>query len=142
MDNFSVEIEQQFSKITMRLYDNGIMNVIFGDNCYIDLHDLTEVMEWMKEVGHGRMFVNLMEGAYNTDLAPEVREFGASSNQNKYTIADAMVISSDAHKIVTNFYLVFNKPVKPTKIFTDRNKAIEWLLEEKRKYFATQEAER
>lgn len=140
MDNFNVEIEQSFSNITMRLYDNGIMNVVFGDNCYIDLRDISEVMNWVDEIAEGRMFINLMEGAYNTDLAPEVREFGASSSENKYTIADAMVITSDAHKIVTNFYLKFNKPVKPTKIFTDRNKAIEWLLEEKRKFLSQQKA--
>lgn len=140
MDHFNIEIEKSFKNITMRLYDNGIMNVVFGDNGYIDLRDITEVMNWMEEVAHGRMFVNLMEGAYNTDLAPEVREFSASSNQNKYTIADAMVISSDAHKLVTNFYIKFNKPVKPTKIFTDRNKAVEWLLEEQRKFLSKQKA--
>lgn len=140
MHHFNVEIEKAFKNITMRLYDNGIMNVIFADNGYIDLRDITEVMNWMEGVAHGRMFVNLMEGAYNTDLAPEVREFSASSNQNKYTIADAMIISSDAHKLVSNFYIKFNKPVKPTKIFTDRNKAIEWLLEEQRKFLSKQKA--
>lgn len=140
MHHFNVEIEKAFKNITMRLYDNGIMNVIFADNGYIDLKDITEVMSWMEEVARGRMFVNLMEGAYNTDLAPEVREFSASSHQNKYTIADAMIISSDAHKLVSNFYIKFNKPVKPTKIFTDRNKAIEWLLEEQRKFLSKQKA--
>jgi hypothetical protein len=138
MNDFSVEIEREFDNITMRLYDNGIMNVIFRDNCYIDLKDVRQVMAWVEEIGKGRMFINLMEGAYNSDLAPEVREFSASSSNNKYTIADAMVISSQAHKLVTNFYMKFNKPSKPTKIFTDRNKAIEWLLEEKRKFLASQ----
>ncbi|WP_258540770.1 DUF7793 family protein [Parvicella tangerina] len=124
----------------MRLYDNEVMNVIFHDNCYIDIRDIEEVMIWMKDVANGRMFVNLMEGGYNTDLAPEVREFSASSEENKYTIADAIVISSQAHDIVSNFYVKFNKPVKPTKIFTDRSKAIEWLLEEQRKFRSAQKA--
>lgn len=137
MDSFTVEIEKSFDNITMRLYDNGIMNVIFKDNCYVDIRDIEQVMSWMKEVGKGRKFINLLEGAYNTDLAPEVREFGASDSENKYTIADAMVITSQAHRLVSSFYLKFNKPVKPTKVFTDRNKAVEWLLEEKRKYEAS-----
>ncbi|CAG5077996.1 hypothetical protein CRYO30217_00538 [Parvicella tangerina] len=140
MQDFNVEIEKSFKNITMRLYDNEVMNVIFHDNCYIDIRDIEEVMIWMKDVANGRMFVNLMEGGYNTDLAPEVREFSASSEENKYTIADAIVISSQAHDIVSNFYVKFNKPVKPTKIFTDRSKAIEWLLEEQRKFRSAQKA--
>lgn len=140
MPNLNVEIEKTFRNITMRLYDNDIMNVIFHDNCYIDLRDIKETMVWMNEELRGRMFVNLMEGAYNSDLAPEVREFGASGKENKFTIADAIVISSQAHDLVSNFYVKFNKPVKPTKIFTDRNKAIEWLLEEKRKFYEAKKA--
>lgn len=124
----------------MRLYDNDIMNVIFADNCFIDMRDVKEVMLWVEEIGHGRLFLNLYEGAYNTDLSPEVREFAASSDNNKFTISDAMVISSQAHELVTNFYVKFNKPVKPTRIFTNREEAIAWLLEEKKRFYEEQKA--
>lgn len=137
---FKVEIEKKFKHITMRLFENGIMNVIFADNCFIDLKDVAEVMLWMEDVAEGRKFVNLFEGAYNSDIAPEVREFAASSDNNKYTIADAMVISSQAHELVTKFYVKFNKPVKPTNIFDDRSEAIAWLLEQQRNYYDKQKA--
>lgn len=136
----NLEIEKEFNNITMRLFENGLMNVVFKDHRYIDIKDIHEVMDWVDEIALGRMFVNLMEGAYNTDLAPEVREFSASDKNNNFTIADALVISSQAHKLVTNFYIKFNKPAKPTKVFTDRMKAIEWLLEEKRKFETAEKA--
>lgn len=136
----NLEIEKEFNNITMRLFENGLMNVVFKDHRYIDIKDIQEVMDWVDEIALGRMFVNLMEGAYNTDLAPEVREFSASDKNNNFTIADALVISSQAHKLVTNFYIKFNKPAKPTKVFTDRLKAIEWLLEEKRKFETAEKA--
>lgn len=140
MIEFRVEQEKDFKNITMRLYENDIMNIVFKSDTYIDISDIEEVMNWVQSVGSGRMFVNLMEGAYNTDLAPEVRAFSASNDNNNYTIADALLISSQAHKLVTNFYIKFNKPVKPTKVFTDKNKAIEWLLEERRKFYLTEKA--
>ncbi|MCB9189653.1 MAG: hypothetical protein H6598_08540 [Flavobacteriales bacterium] len=140
MTELKIEIEKKFKNITMRLYANDIMNVIFADNCYVDIRDVEEVMVWVDKIGSGRLFLNLYEGAYNTDLSPEVREFAASSDNNKYTISDAMVISSQAHVLVTNFYVKFNKPVKPTRIFTHRDEAIAWLLEEKRRYYAEQKA--
>ncbi len=140
MQDFNVEIEKAFENITMRLYDNGLMSVLFKANRYIDLKDIQEVVDWVSKIAKGRQFVNIFEGAYNTDIAPEAREFAASANENKYTIADAILISSQAHSLVSNFYIKFNKPVKPTKVFTDRNKAIEWLLEEQRKFYSAQKA--
>lgn len=132
--NSTIEIEKDFLKLKMVLYSNGIMNVIFKENLLIELNDIKDVVSWVGEIANGRKFINLMEGADNTDLDTEVRSFAASSEENKYTIADAMVISNQAQRIVTNFYLKVNKPYKPTKIFTDRDKAIDWLLSEKEKF--------
>jgi hypothetical protein len=133
---YSLEIEtyKDFPKVKMILYTNGIMNVIFKDNLLIEMSDIDVVLEWVTSLGSERKYINLMEGASNTDIDSEVREFAASSTNNKHTIADAMVISSAAHRILTNFYLRFNKPSKPTKIFTERSKAITWLLQQKNNF--------
>ncbi|MFN5418511.1 MAG: hypothetical protein ACK5B9_15745 [Flavobacteriia bacterium] len=65
--------------------------------------------------------MNLFEFEPNVDFATEVREWASAPDGNKNTIADALVISSLPHKILANFYLKFNKPVKPTKIFNARD---------------------
>jgi hypothetical protein len=58
----------------------------------------------------------------------EVRNWAAETSGNHYTIVDAIVISNIAQKIIANFYLSFNKPKMPTKIFTSNEKALEWIL--------------
>jgi hypothetical protein len=120
-------IEKDFENIRMVLYKNGIMNVIFKDNRLITLNDVKEVNEWVASLGNHK-YLNLMEGAYNTDIDAIVREYAASEKENKYTIADAMVISTSAHKLITDFYVKVNKPYKPTRIFNNRDEAINWLL--------------
>ena len=117
----------------MVLYTNGVMNIIFKDNLLIEMKDVSEVLDWVASLGPDKKYLNLMEGANSTDFDTEVREFAASSDNNEYTIADAMVISSYAHKLLANFYMRFNKPYKPTRIFTERTKAIDWLLSMKEK---------
>ncbi len=126
-----VEIEKDFEKIKMTLYENGIMNVVFKENCSVGIKDAEEAVNWVSEIANGRRFLNLMEGENNSEVDAEVRAFSASKNQNKFTIADALVVNSVAHKLLTNFYLKFNKPVKPTRLFTDKERAIEWLLSQK-----------
>ena len=56
-----------------------------------------------------------------------MRIWSAAPTGNKNTLADALVINSLAHKILANFYMKMNKPVKPTKIFTSQKKAVDWL---------------
>jgi hypothetical protein len=123
----SIEVEKNFDNIKMVLYDNGIMNIIFKENTLITMEDVSEVMLWVASLGE-RKYLNLMEGAYNTDIDSLVREFSASDKENKFTIADAIVITSPAHKMITDFYVNKNKPVKPTRVFTDREEAVNWLL--------------
>lgn len=123
----TIETQKEFKNLTMILFSNGIMNVVFKDNRLITIEDIGEVMIWVASLGE-RKYLNLMEGAVNTDIDSLVRDFSASASENKYTIADALVISSHAHKMVTDFYLKKNKPIKPTKVFTNRDEAIKWLL--------------
>lgn len=129
-----VEISKDFEKIKMTLYTNGIMNVLFKKDCIVELQDVQEVVEWVGSIGSGKKYLNLMEAESNSEVDAEARAFAASNNQNQYTIADGMVMTSQAHRILSNFYMKFNKPVKPTKVFNSRVKAIQWLLKQKDLY--------
>ena len=42
-------------------------------------------------------------------------------------IASAIIINSLSQKLLGNFYLKINKPNEPTKMFSDKKKAIEWI---------------
>ena len=57
----------------------------------------------------------------------EVRNFWASNDTCLYSKADAFIISSLGQKIMGDFYLKIEKPSRPTKLFSNKAKAIEWL---------------
>ena len=133
--HLEIEISQEFEKIRMTLYKNGIMNVVFKKDSFIEMEDLSEVLIWVDSLGKDKKYLNLMEAENNSQIDAEVRSFAASKEENKHTIADGFVMTSQAHKLISNFYMKFNKPAKPSKIFTDRNKAIQWLLEQKELYY-------
>lgn len=88
---------------------------------------LREVTAFLEENGD-KFYRNLYEFEPLVDLEPEVRAWASSPEGNKRTIADALLISSLPHKLMGNFYIRYNKPVKPTRIFSSRENALNWLL--------------
>ena len=57
----------------------------------------------------------------------ETRDFWAKKESCPYASADAYLTTTFSHKLIGNIYLHFNKPERPTKIFTKKEDAIEWL---------------
>ena len=84
-------------------------------------------LNWVKILG-AEKYLNLFEGIYNNDFDAFVREYTSSAEENKYTIADAIVTSTLSLNMAAKFYVRFNKPQMPTKVFKSRDEAIPWLL--------------
>lgn len=57
----------------------------------------------------------------------ETREFWAKKDSCPFALADAYVAVNLGHKLIGGTYLKFNKPERPTKIFSTQEEAIEWL---------------
>lgn len=111
----------------IRLRTDGIVQVNFGDNVEMDLKESVEVIHAIGEVTDEKKALILNIGGKNTSASSAAREFSASIGGLRYTIADAFVVTNLAQKILANFYISFNKPLVPTKIFDNVDKATEWL---------------
>jgi hypothetical protein len=119
--------EKRFKAFSMYLREDGIMNTVFKDNILITMEDTSGALNWVESLGTEK-YLNLFEGGYNTDFDAFVREYASSADENKYTIADAIVTSTLSLNMVAKFYIQFNKPHMPTKVFKSRDAAIQWLL--------------
>ncbi len=76
----------------------------FQNKSYPSLFDITEVKQTTKEA----------------------RDFMANEG-NDLVLASAMVVTNPMLKMMANFYIMVNRPKNPTKLFTDRDSALEWL---------------
>ncbi|MCJ8165888.1 hypothetical protein MKJ04_13635 [Pontibacter sp. E15-1] len=56
----------------------------------------------------------------------EARDYFATAG-NQGIIANAILVNSSAFKMMANFYIMVNKPVNTTRMFTDKQSALEWL---------------
>ena len=60
-------------------------------------------------------------------MTKECRDHFAGVEHGETFTRAALVVSNPISRIIGNFFMGLNKPVKPTRLFTDKTKAIEWL---------------
>ncbi len=119
----SVELDAS----TVSLRSDGIMHLDLHPKTIFMLKDAWEIIKTIERIGHGKRFPNLLTARGFLNVHRDARVLSASEEGNLYTLADALVVNSTALKLLANFYISFNKPVKPTKIFNSEEKAVEWL---------------
>ena len=67
----------------------------------------------------------------NPVISKEARDFAANGDLQSIISAFAIIASDLPMKLVGNFFIHFHKPGQPTKIFSDKDEARKWLLEQK-----------
>lgn len=118
--------EEDIGSVVYRLYDERIFHAIIKKGERFTLPMTEKGYGFLNRNGGGR-FYNIYEFGSFSDMDAELREWCADTSGNNYTYVDAIVISNFAQKLVADFYLRFNKPKMPTKIFNSREKALEWI---------------
>src|SRR6056297_3029194 len=117
--------------VNFRLLDKRIL--------YLNFKPLEDEFDLKMAKTHAKVVADLLgnDGAYfvlnfqgtHINFSNDAREFFASDkNHTKNRKSQAIVIDSLAHKLVANFYLRFNKPKGPTKVFEDLEAAFQWTL--------------
>lgn len=128
----SIIKERKVHGVTFRAYANRINHVSIPKFTKINMEIIQEGIQFVKDIDGGK-FYNIFEFSSFSDVEPEVREWAANPEGNDYTFTDAIVIDSLSQKILTDFYLRFNRPIRPTKIFYSLEKSIKWTLEQMQK---------
>lgn len=109
------------------LGNDGIVRKKFFNDIDIEVEDGVENLAAVRKLTNDKPYLVLSDGRVNARVSPEARAFSASAEASRNRVAEAMLVNSVATRLTANFYIRFNKPLTPTRIFTDEQKAIEWL---------------
>lgn len=113
-------------------YENNILIVCPVEGLFLDAPEMEAMLKEAVTFTGGEKYYALIDMTRHIDSTAEARNYYAVSEYSKFRYADALVIESLATRLVTNFYLSINKPSVPSKMFTDKQDAINWLQEQKR----------
>ena len=120
------EIQLNFAKV--QLYEPALIRIEIFSGTIIGLKESKSMNDAIGVLSEGKESLVLIVADEFAQFDRDSSDLSASEEGQRYTVADALVVKSLSQKILANFYLKFNKPVKPTRIFTNEEEAITWLF--------------
>lgn len=103
-----------------------LLHMTILEGAEIELENAIENYEAAQSLTGPTKHLLLVDAHSNVYISKEARAYSAELKPNS-PIAMAVVVSSTANRLIGNFYINFNKPKVPTKLFSSDDKAIEWL---------------
>jgi hypothetical protein len=126
-DSIEIISSRDIGASVLSLRSDGIMHISMKQNVTLNLKDAEDMVRTFGEMGDGKKFLLLFIASPDTSVNTEARYYASSPEANRFTIASAFVVKSIAQKLLGNAYVTFNKPITPTRIFTNEEEAQDWL---------------
>ena len=122
--NKSVKIE---TATALFFFEGEILNIVFKQDADVKLEDVKENIEIRKQMQEGSKVLVLGDIRGILQISSEARAFVSSKQVANLNIAMAIITDSLTTKLLANFFIKFNKPQSPTKLFNDKQSALVWL---------------
>lgn len=114
--------------------EDGLSWITFEPGSEISGEDAAVLLDFAKRTyNEAEYFRVLIDLRSNPVITREARDFAAGGGTIDYISAFAILADDLSMRLVGNFFIHFHKPDQPTKIFTDKNEARKWLLEQREK---------
>ena len=112
---------------------NEVVAVIsVKENALIDVEQTWENYHAVIKLNPAGDFPVLFEPKGFVTITKESRELVATKDMAKDSCATALIVNNIAMKLMGNFFIRFDKPPRPTRLFTNREEAIAWCKEQYR----------
>lgn len=114
------------NKFNITFNEEGFYDLFIKDNVEIFIEDMERIIAAQKELNGNRIPILIEGGKYSTTNV-DVLKFLAKNENMPYSKVSAYVAKSTSQKLLGNFFLKMNKPERPTRFFSTREEAIDWL---------------
>ncbi|MFN6947157.1 MAG: hypothetical protein ACK4ND_19620 [Cytophagaceae bacterium] len=107
--------------------DNGILYSAYAPNTYLDLETAKEVVRERLKLSNGILRPVFSNITNIVKIDKEARTFFSHGDSIKLVSAIAILTTNKLQEIAGNFYINFDRPPLPTKLFISEKKALDWL---------------
>jgi len=124
--------ELKVETATQKLYWDSENEIVWGELFAKQLteEDAKENIDAQESVRDGMNRVKtrvLIDMTEVTEITKEARDYFANERMASIQRATALLIGSPVSRVIGNFFMGLNKPISPTRLFTNPHKAIQWL---------------
>lgn len=121
---------RQTNRIKFTLRSDQIVHIECTPNTVMTLEEGLESTRIVREMVQDRPLPMLCDLTNVVRMTQECRQHFAGFEHAKVFTKCALLVENPIAKILGNFFLGANKPLRPTRLFTNKEKALQWLAEE------------
>lgn len=111
----------------IELRPDGILHIDIKVDEVFELEHSQEMIEARTKLVEGKKTPIVYTCTQFVIPSKEVRELVASEQRSEMVLADAFVVNTMPQKIMASLFIRINKPVRPTRVFSTFEAAIEWV---------------
>lgn len=109
--------------------ERTILHVIMFNDVVVDYEDALDNFLVIKNITGNQPCAKFFDFTNKPKFEKKAKRFLENKEVQKMTIARAILTSNGVQRVSLNFFVRFNTSNIPTKFFTDRNEALEWLAQ-------------
>lgn len=109
------------------ILDNNILYVKMKEGINLDRPEMEALLKQAIELTQPDKYYAIIDTRAQYDSTVEARNFYAESDYSKYRYADAFIVNSLPMRLLVNFFITFNKPKIPSKMFNTKEEALKWI---------------
>ncbi len=113
------------------MIEPNILFVVMKGDAIVDISEVKENYEAAMKVTNGKRYASLVDARAFATITSEARDYSTLPEMYTNVVAQAVVVTSLANRLLANFLMQFYKKNKTVemKIFNDCGTALIWLKE-------------
>jgi hypothetical protein len=119
------EVKLPYVNIT---YEDPIVYFIFIEGAELGFPEIRELTACAEKLSGNKPYLSFSDARVNLSVTNEGRRVAADLKNAPLVRGNAILLKNNMLKVAANFFYNFNKPLFPFRAFTDKEKAISWLL--------------
>ncbi len=107
--------------------EDGHLYIRIRDGQELDVEDIKSLLEAKTRLFGAEPHTTVFVAGINSSISNEARVFASSKEAYQGAIAKTIVAKCLSTRLMGNFFIRFNKPPAPTKLFACEKEAVQWL---------------
>jgi hypothetical protein len=108
-------------------FHEGIMFLDFKEEVELGFPEVKELTSYAEKLGNNKPYLVLSDVRKNVHVTNEGKKLATDHTKAPLLRGVAVIINNTLLEIAANFFIKFQKPKYPFKVFTDREEALKWL---------------
>ena len=117
-------------KFTVSWLEGNVLRIDVHESAFLELEDIQEIQMHKALMTKGALYCVLFVCPHFGNLSKESREYLALPETNVNAVAKAVITPNLGTRMLTDFFILVNKPPVLHKAFSDIAAAHEWMAEQ------------